>query len=76
MHLNPSENLYARAYVLDETQIRAGFISGLADWQAGDRAAARARWASMQKRLSPEDPLARELSAYIAQVENDETVEP
>lgn len=70
------KNLYARAYVLDETQIRAGFITGLADWQAGDRAAARARWASMQQRLSPEDPLARELASYVLQVEDQQTVEP
>lgn len=63
------EKLYARAYFLDKTQVRAGFFIGLADWQAGDRVSAYARWKTMRETLASQDPLLQELEAYIAQVD-------
>ncbi|MEO0816939.1 MAG: tetratricopeptide repeat protein [Pseudomonadota bacterium] len=43
--------LFQRAYQLDRTQLRAGFLVGVADWQAGDEAAAQAYWAEIENGL-------------------------
>jgi len=64
-----AKRMYARAVAIDPTQVRAGFLTGLADWQNGDKAAARARWKTVRDGLSPEDPRLAALNAEIAALE-------
>lgn len=44
--------LFKRAFQLDPRQLRAGFLVGVADWQAGDEAGAQAHWASIETALA------------------------
>lgn len=64
-----AQRIYARALVLDPTQVRAGFLVGYADWQAGDRQAARARWETVRAGMPPDDPRQAALAQLIAGIE-------
>lgn len=44
--------LFKRAFQLDPRQLRAGFLVGVADWQAGDEAGAQAHWATIETALA------------------------
>jgi len=57
--------LYARAYGLDPAAVRAGFMAGLHQWQAGNRAAARKTWAQMAARLEPGSTKSEMLAALV-----------
>lgn len=65
-----AKRIYARALVLDPTQVRAGFLAGLADWQAGDETTARARWKAVREGIAASDPRQQMLDALIAEAEN------
>ncbi|WP_084419558.1 tetratricopeptide repeat protein [Henriciella litoralis] len=52
----PSARLYDRAWRLDPTQIRAGILSAVPAYEAGDTEAAEAHWAKVAKDLEPGDP--------------------
>ena len=43
--------LFKRAFQLDPSQLRAGFLVGVADWQAGNEADAQAYWTSIETSL-------------------------
>ena len=43
--------LYKRTFQLDPTQLRAGFLVGVADWQAGYMEAAEAHWSQIEQSL-------------------------
>lgn len=64
-----AKRIYARAAALDPEQARAGFLAGLADWQAGDQIAARARWNTVREGLPADDPRQQMLSAMIREAE-------
>lgn len=64
-----AQRIYARALVLDPTQVRAGFLIGYADWQTGDATAARARWETVRAGLAENDPGRDVLAALIARAE-------
>ena len=61
------KQIYARVAVLDQNQIRAGFMVGLADWQAGDEASARARWDAVRDSIPENDPRRQTLASWIDQ---------
>ncbi len=65
-----AQSLYERAYGFDSTQIRAGFMVGLADWQAGNEALADNRWAALAERV--EGPRAEMLAAWISAAKGEE----
>lgn len=60
---------YARAAALDPSEVRAGFMAGLGDLQAGDAALARARWDNIRETLAEMDPKRRMLEALVAEAE-------
>lgn len=64
-----AKRIYARALVLDPTQVRSGFLAGLSDWQEGDKATARARWSAIREGIAPDDPRQQMLDALIAEAE-------
>ena len=64
-----AKRIYERALVLDPTQVRAGFLVGLADFQAGDIVAARARWQTVRAGLEGSDPRHQMLDALINEAE-------
>lgn len=64
-----AKRIYERALVLDPTQVRAGFLVGLADFQAGDTVAARARWQTVRAGLEGNDPRHQMLDALINEAE-------
>ena len=64
-----AKQIYARANVLDRREVRAGFMAGLADWQAGDKALARNRWQALAEALGPDDPKASMLASLVSQAE-------
>lgn len=51
----PSAQLYARAYQLDKSQVRAGLLSALPAYAAGDIEAAEAHWEEVQQDMAPGD---------------------
>ena len=60
-----AQAIYARAYRLDQSELRAGFMVGLADWQSGQTDTADLTWDGL-KRLVPEgDPRGTMLDAWI-----------
>lgn len=72
--VNPdAKRIYARAVVIDPTQARAGFLAGYADWQNGDREAARTRWDTVREALDPADPRTAMLEALIAEAVAEDT---
>ena len=62
------KQIYARVAALDPDQIRAGFMVGYADWQAGDEVAARARWQTVSAAISKNDPRQAILQDWIDQI--------
>jgi len=66
-----AKRMYARALVLDPTQVRSGFLAGLSDWQAGDKVTARARWSAVREGIAQDDPRQQMLDALIAEVDGD-----
>ncbi len=61
-----AQSFYAEAYRLDPSHIRAGFQIGLAEFQAGNLAKARAHWRGLQTQLDPANPLQQTLADRIA----------
>jgi cytochrome c-type biogenesis protein CcmH len=51
-----AERLYRRAYELDPDDVRAGFMAGLAVWQAGRKAEAEAFWDTLAAGVPEGDP--------------------
>lgn len=66
----PAQSLYDRAYALDPSQIRAGFMAGLADWQSGNASAAETRWAALAEGV--EGPRAEMLAAWVSVAKGEE----
>lgn len=64
-----AKRIYARAVALDPMQVRAGFLTGLADWQAGDETGARARWKTVRDGIDKDDRRVEMLDAMIAAAE-------
>lgn len=65
-----TQALYWRAYQIDETQLRAGFLAGLSDWQAGKMQEARARWSAIASRAGPQQ--AGMLEAWVSAATDEE----
>ncbi len=65
----PSAKLYNRAWRLDGTQIRAGLLSALPAYEAGDFEAAEAHWAKITAELDPGDPRLGMLEAFKANID-------
>ncbi|MEM1035729.1 MAG: hypothetical protein AAGI14_03095 [Pseudomonadota bacterium] len=57
--------LYERAWRLDNTQIRAGFLAGLSAYRAGRDKEAQARWAAIEDTLESDDKARSMLNAMI-----------
>jgi cytochrome c-type biogenesis protein CcmH/NrfG len=55
--------LYRRAYELDPTDLRMGYLAGVGDWQAGRRAEAEALWADIEAKTPAGDPRAQMFQA-------------
>lgn len=64
-----AKQIYSRAVILDPSQVRAGFLAGLADWQIGNENIARTRWQAVREGVAPEDPRREMLDALVAGVE-------
>lgn len=63
-----SARVYERAWRLDNSQVRAGFLAGLAAYRAGRVDEAEARWAAIDDGLAEEDPKRGMLVALISSV--------
>ncbi len=63
--------IYARAYQLDQEQLRAGFLANLGLFQNGQRDAARSAWTGMIERLDDEDPRRIMLGAWVRAAERE-----
>lgn len=61
--------IYAEAFRLDVTKVRAGFMVGLSQWQAGDREAAYAVWEDVRAEIPAGDQREQMLDALIAAAE-------
>lgn len=66
---DPSARLYDRAWRLDKTKVRAGLLSALPAYEAGDLEAAEAHWAKITAELDPGDPRLGMLEAFKANVD-------
>ena len=71
-----AKQVYSRALILDPTQVRAGFLVGLADWQAGDKGTARARWQAVGEGVEANTPQREMLNALIAQIDGPPVEQP
>ncbi len=69
-----TRDLYRRAFELDPSDLRLGYMAGLGDWQAGDRDRAEAIWADIEARTPEEDPR-REMFRAIREAFTSETPE-
>ena len=65
----PAAQLYARAWQLDPAQVRAGLLSAMPAYEAGDVAAAEAHWAEVSEDVDPGDPLLGMLETFKAQAD-------
>ncbi len=63
--------LYAQGFARDPSDIRAGFMLGLADWRAGRPEMAESRWQAIAGQLAPASPQAQQLALWIAAVRNE-----
>ncbi|WP_300379354.1 hypothetical protein [Henriciella sp.] len=73
----PAARLYDRAWRLDPTQVRSGFLSALPAYQAGDVEAAEAHWDKVAEGLEPGDPRLGMLEALKGSIgEEDEAGGP
>ncbi len=59
-----AQRLYARAYALNRDDVRAGFMAGLADWQAGETALAETAWGALTAQLPADDPRRAMVAAW------------
>lgn len=66
--------LYAGAWQLDSNQLRAGFLAGLALWQAGDRQAAESTWAGVRSALAGREQAA-EFDRWVAAAKSADTAD-
>lgn len=48
--------LYRRAYAADPSDLRLGYLLGIGQWKAGDKAAAEALWSKLEGQVAPGDP--------------------
>lgn len=64
-----AKRFYSRAIAIDPKQVHAGFMAGLADWQAGDRPLARSRWAAVNEGLREDASQAAILASLVEQAE-------
>ncbi|GGB56875.1 MULTISPECIES: tetratricopeptide repeat protein [Henriciella] len=64
-----SARLYDRAWRLDPRETRAGLLSALPAYAAGDVEAAEAHWAEIRKGMEPGDPLLGMLEAFKTQID-------
>ncbi len=56
--------LYRRAYQLDPSDARIGFMAALGDWLAGRKAEAEVEWARIEEPLAPDDPRRQMFQAF------------
>ncbi|MEM5517874.1 hypothetical protein WNY37_13030 [Henriciella sp. AS95] len=64
-----SARLYDRAWRLDPSQKRAGLLSALPAYAAGDVEAAEAHWAKIREGMEPGDPLLGMLEVFKSQID-------
>lgn len=60
-----TQSIYARVFSLDNEQLRAGFMVGLSDWQAGRKIEAETSWSGLQQLVSEGEQRAVMLDAWI-----------
>lgn len=53
---------YQKAFARDPNNLRAGYMIGVGEWQAGHEAEAKARWAALQAKAPKGDQTAKELA--------------
>ncbi|MEM9740391.1 MAG: tetratricopeptide repeat protein [Pseudomonadota bacterium] len=58
--------LFQRAFQLDPQQLRAAFLVGVADWQAGDESAAEAYWTDVEETLAPDSQARQGFRALVS----------
>lgn len=63
--------LYAEGFARDPSDIRAGFMVGLADWRAGRREMAEAHWQALAGRLQAGSPEAERFAGWVSAVRNE-----
>jgi cytochrome c-type biogenesis protein CcmH len=63
--------LYDRAWRLDATQVRSGFMAGLEAYRAGRDDEANARWQAIEEQLAADDPKRGMLAAMISAAEEE-----
>jgi len=68
--------LYARAYQLDETQVRAGMFAAMGAAQAGDQAKAEQAMRYIYARLAEDDPRRERFRAMIEAIGEEGAVAP
>ncbi|WP_300393613.1 hypothetical protein [Henriciella sp.] len=71
----PAAQLYARAWRLDESQHRAGLLSALPAYEAGDVDAAEEHWAEVKQDMAPNDPLFGMLEAFKSRIDEERAAE-
>ncbi|MEQ9314708.1 MAG: hypothetical protein RLN72_02590, partial [Henriciella sp.] len=71
-----SARLYDRAYKLDAEQVRAGLLSALPAYEAGDVDAAEAHWKKIIAELDPADPRIGMLAAFKSSIDEAKVQEP
>lgn len=67
-----ARRLYARAYTLDQDEVRAGFMAGLGLWRDGETERAEQAWSALYAPLDEDDSRRVMLDAWIAQARSDE----
>ena len=60
-----TQRIYARAYAVDQTQVRAAFLVGLGEWQAGRRDIAQETWRLARATLDDATPQAEAFDAWV-----------
>ena len=71
----PSGRLYDRAWKLDPEQVRAGLLSVLPAYEAGDEETAEARWSTILADLDPADQRIGMLAAFKARIDEERAAE-
>ncbi len=61
-----ARRIYARALQLSPGELRAGFMTGLADWQAGQPEQAQQAWDGIRSRIEPGSSQMQMFDAWIA----------
>lgn len=65
----PAAQLYDRAWRLDPSQHRAGLLSALPAYEAGDIEAAETHWQEVREDMEPGDPLFAMLDVFKSQID-------